>query len=217
MLIGLLELRVHGPRLTLRLPEPSELNQWGLRVAGSLLTSEQRHWMGEWASQPDPEFFANQLLARHFARLGSFRREEWTLPFAAFYRGRMVGLAGMETKDFPRCGEINTMSVLEPAARGQRLGVEARSLLLSLAFQHMNGLEALTTHHPDNLVAQAVSARLGYQRDGLDVRVMGGAPVRQQRWRVIRAKFKPQGECRVEGLPACQELLLREAADKVGL
>src|SRR5262249_60478997 len=101
----------------------------------------------------------------------------------------LVGDIGLRTFDSARQGEIGF--TLAPAARGQGIAFEACSLVLTLAFEDLGFHRVVAGVDPANEAAQALLARLGFRREGLERASVwvGGAWVDDERWALLSSEF----------------------------
>jgi RimJ/RimL family protein N-acetyltransferase len=164
----LFDLRLAGPRLTLRpmreadldllagqLPEDLELDpaatrfdHVGERVQRGIVTHQ-----GYWKAY------------------GSWRPQAWRLNFVvtagAGPGGSVIGVQELEGVDnFLVTRTVDTSSYLNKSARGQGYGKEMRRAVLTLAFGPLNARAAITSAWHDNEASLGVSRALGYRPNG---------------------------------------------------
>jgi RimJ/RimL family protein N-acetyltransferase len=199
----LFDLRIVGPRLTLRPMREADL---GLLAAD--LPEDQ---------EIDPEFarFAvdDERLSRgmvnhqvYWRAMGTWRPEVWRLGFVVVLGGsgsagsgsagsgsagsgsagsgsagsgreEVIGVQELEGADsFLMTRTVLSSSYLIKSARGLGYGKEMRRAVLALAFGPLGALAAITSAWHDNLASLGVSRSLGYQPNGesLDARERAG-------------------------------------------
>lgn len=164
----LFDLRLAGPRLTLRpmresdldllaaeLPEDLELDPAATRFehvgerVGRGMVSHQGYWKA----------------------YGSWRPQAWRLNFVvslgAGPGGRVIGVQELEGLDnFLVLRTVDTSSYLNKSARGQGYGKEMRRAVLALAFGPLQAQAAVTAAWHDNQASLGVSRALGYRPNG---------------------------------------------------
>ena len=168
----LFDLRLAGPRLTLRpmreadldllaaeLPEDLEMNPARTRFDtsvsgfGAASSRHQEYWTayGSWR----PAGVATQL--RGNCRFRSGRAS----------RGQVIGVQELEGVDnFLTLRTVDTSSYLIKSARGQGYGKEMRRAVLALAFGPLGAQAAITSAWHDNAASLGVSRALGYRPNG---------------------------------------------------
>jgi RimJ/RimL family protein N-acetyltransferase len=99
--------------------------------------------------------------------------------------------------------EVWTASWLGTEHHRHGYGTEARTGLLSLAFDHLGAQAALSAVFQDNHASQGVSRKLGYEPDGISVDARGDEAVVSDRLRLPRRKWPGHPTVRVHGMDAC--------------
>ncbi|WP_134739118.1 GNAT family protein [Nocardioides sp. 503] len=155
------------PRLSLRLPSEAELAELAQLAARGVHGSDERPFLTPWA-EGAPEERARFVLREHWHQLSSWTPESWRLGLGVFlHTGQALGVVTLRSRDFTVTREVTTSSWLGLEHQGQGYGTEARSALLTLAFDHLGATDATTEVFPDNHASQGVSRRLGYHPDGI--------------------------------------------------
>ena len=106
---------------------------------------------------------------------GTWRPDAWRFHLAVRRDGRLLGLQELEGNDFPTLRTVDTSSWLVPGARGTGLGKAMRRAVLSLAFDHLGALAAITSAWHDNHASLGVSRSLGYRPNGESLMAREGA------------------------------------------
>ena len=160
-------LELTTPRLTLRLPSEEEL------VAAAVLAGEgvhhphERPFLTPW-TEGSAEDRARSVLGGHWYRLSSWEQDDWSLGMAVLDRaGTVMGVATLRARDFRVRREVTTSSWLGLRFQGQGYGTEARTALLTLAFDHLGASDATSEVFQNNHASQGVSRKLGYESDGI--------------------------------------------------
>jgi RimJ/RimL family protein N-acetyltransferase len=153
------------PRLVLRLPTDAELEELARLAADGVHGPDERPFLTPWA-EGTPEERARFVLREHWFQLSSWRPEDWQLGFGVFLgTGRPLGVTTLRARDFRVNREVTTWSWLGLAHQGQGYGTEARTALLTLAFDYLDAADATTEVFQDNHKSQGVSRKLGYVPD----------------------------------------------------
>ena len=117
-----------------------------------------------------------------------------------------IGVVTLRARDFPAAREVTTSSWLGLAHQGRGHGTAARIGVLTLAFDHLGAVEAITEVFQDNAASQGVSRKLGYRPDGISRDVRDGEVVVSDRLRLCRTDWEASrhGEgVSVTGLEPC--------------
>jgi RimJ/RimL family protein N-acetyltransferase len=160
-------------RLVLRLLSDAELNELASLAAHGVHGPDERPFLTPWA-EGTPEERARFVLREHWFQLSSWTSENWRLGLGVFLRaGQPLGVATLRARDFRVSREVTTSSWLGLAHQAQGYGTEARTALLTLAFDHLgatdatDATDATTEVFQDNHKSQRVSRKLGYLPDGI--------------------------------------------------
>jgi RimJ/RimL family protein N-acetyltransferase len=121
--------------------------------------------------------------------VGEWKPAGWALGLGVFRHGEALGMVTLRARDFPVIREVTTSSWLGIDHHGQGYGTEARTGLLTLAFDHLGARAARTEVFQDNDASQGVSRKLGYERDGISVDARGDEAVVSDRLRLTRDKW----------------------------
>ena len=128
---------------------------------------DERPFLTPWA-EGTPQERALSVLRGHWSRRSSWTPENWQLGLGVFlHTGQPLGVATLRARDFRVNSEVMTSSWLGLAHQGQGYGTEARTALLTLAFDHLGATDATTEAFQDNHKSQGVSRKLGYLPDGI--------------------------------------------------
>jgi len=101
-----------------------------------------------------------------------------------------VGLQGISGHDFAVTRRVSTGSWLGQAYQGRGIGTQMRAAVLYLAFAGLNAQHAVSSAYESNVASLAVSRRLGYADDGIDVLAIRGRPVVLRRLRLDRTTWQ---------------------------
>ena len=160
-------LSLSTPRLILRLPPAVELEELARLAADGVHGPDERPFLTPWAEGTSEER-ALFVLREHWSQLSSWTPENWRLGLGVFLRtGQPLGVATLRARSFRVNREVTTSSWLGLAHQGKGYGTEARTAVLTLAFDHLGATDATTEVFQDNHRSQGVSRTLGYLPDGI--------------------------------------------------
>ncbi|WP_281070383.1 GNAT family N-acetyltransferase [Nocardia goodfellowii] len=195
------------PRLELRMPSMEDLGALaGLAAEGVHDPAVQPFTAGWTDAGPDER--ARGLLQWHWRCWAEWRVASWALNLVVLRDGEVVGTQSVGARDFAVCAEVNTGSWLGLKHHGQGMGTEMRAAVLELAFALLGADSAVSGAFEDNLASHAVSRKLGYRFDGVEMHAVRGKPAMLRRLRLTRAQWETGPRMRVEvaGLPECLSL-----------
>ena len=151
----------------------------------------------EWTDVADAE--RARSVVQHVWRMrGQLGRDHWFLSFAVLRDGVVVGRQDLEGGRFAVTREVSTGSWLGLAHQGRGTGTLMRRAVLSLAFDHLGATTAITAAWKDNVASNAVSARLGYERDGEGVAVVRGERREERHYRMDAQRWRAMGHPSVD-------------------
>ncbi|MFD2767055.1 GNAT family N-acetyltransferase [Micromonospora eburnea] len=200
-------LSIVTPRLELRLPRGEELAALARLAANGVHRPDERPFLTPW-TDGSPEDRARSVLQGHWSQLAEWTVAAWRLGLTVFSGGNPLGVVTLRARDFPVVREVATSSWLGIEHQGKGYGTEARSGLLTLAFDHLDARAALTEVFQDNHASQGVSRKLGYEPDGISVDARGDEAVVSDRLRLTRQKWTQQERLavRIDGMAACRPM-----------
>ena len=142
----------------------------------------------------------------YWRSLGEWSPSSWCLDFAVEHRGEIVGVQSLEAKDFLSLRTVDSGSWLIERVRGRGVGVAMRAAVLSLAFDHLGALAAVTSARHDNHASLGVSRHLGYQENGISLNESGGGVVELRHRRLTIDDWQraaPGHPVEINGLTDC--------------
>lgn len=184
----LFDLRLHTPRLELRLPSLTDLEE----LAG--LAEEGVHDPAEmpfgvpWTDAP-PEERARGTIQHHWRTWAEWRPDSWHCNFVAVLNDEVVATQALHGRDFAILREVGTGSWVGRRHQGKGIATEMRAAVLHLAFEGLGATQATSSAFTDNPASLAVSRKLGYEHDGISHHVRRGAPAEQTRLRLPRDRW----------------------------
>lgn len=210
----LLDLRLTTPRLELRVPDDAELAALADLAAEGVHEPDRMPFLVPWTDLPPAER-ARSVVQHHWLRRGNWSAADWSLNLAVLRDGHVVGLQAVHARDFAVLREVSTGSWLGMRFQRQGIGTEMRAAVLHLAFAGLGARDALSGAFEDNTGSYAVSARNGYEPDGIERDAVRGRRVTTRRLRLTRARWEEVRSVpvRVEGLERCLPMF---GADEVG-
>ncbi|MBE1537512.1 GNAT family N-acetyltransferase [Actinomadura algeriensis] len=192
------------PRLELRLPDLPELDALGELAAEGVHDPKAMPFLVPWTDAPPAER-ARSTIRFHWRQLAEWTPEDWSMQFAVFLDGRVVGTQSVGAREFAVVREVGTGSWLGRRFQGRGIGTEMRAAVLAFAFDGLGAETAVSAAFADNPASTAVSRRLGYECNGLNrVRVRDERRL-DQRFVLDRAGWERNRKVEVEthGLGPC--------------
>jgi RimJ/RimL family protein N-acetyltransferase len=200
-------LTITTPRLVLRLPREEELAELAELAGHGVHRPGERPFLTPW-TEGSAEDRARFVLREHWRGLGEWSAMAWHLRLGAFRDGSPLGVVTLWAHDFPVVRQVTTSSWLGIQNQRQGYGTEARTGLLTLAFDHLGATTARTEVFPDNHASQGVSRKLGYEPDGISIDARDGEAVVSDRLRLRRDNWLrlDRPAVRVDGIAACRPM-----------
>jgi RimJ/RimL family protein N-acetyltransferase len=153
--------------------------------------------MGGWTDAP-PLDVARSTASFAWRSRAEVRPEHWWLQLAVVRDGEVVGLQDLGADDFAVLREVRTGSWLGQRHQGRGTGSRMRLAVLSFAFDHLGALSATTGAWSYNGPSNRVSAKAGYEPDGVAHVLVRGRREREQRYRLDVERWRELGHPRVE-------------------
>ncbi len=153
-----------------------------------------------------PQHRARLVHQDYWRALGTWSPDTWTLPFLVEHEGVVVGMQALEGSGFTVGRTVDSVSWLVPEVRGRGLGVAMRAAVLSLAFDHLGALAAVSSAWLDNAASLGVSRRLGYVDNGVTLNPSTSGLRELQHLRLTAGDWQESGrgrQVRVVGLEPC--------------
>ncbi|MFG2908539.1 GNAT family N-acetyltransferase [Kitasatospora sp. NPDC048286] len=203
----LLGLRLHTPRLELRLPDDDELAALADLAAAGVHEPDRMPFIVPWTDQP-PARRARSVVQHHWLRLGNWSPHDWALNLAVLENGRVVGLQTLAARDFAVLRQVSTGSWLGARHQHQGIGTEMRAAVLHLAFAGLDARHARSGAFEDNPTSYAVSRKHGYEPDGTTHHAVRGRAVTERRLLLTRERWQQRHSVPVtlDGLTPCLPL-----------
>jgi RimJ/RimL family protein N-acetyltransferase len=214
----LFDLRLRTPQLELRLPTDEDLEKLASLAAAGVHDPEAMPFAVPW-TDVSPAERGRSVLQYHWSRRADWTPERWSLEFVIVRDGMVVGTQGVGAHNFAVVREVHTGSWLGRAFQGQGIGTQMRAAVLHLAFDGLGAQQARSEAFADNPASLAVSRKLGYADDGIEVHARRGTAAVTQRLRLDRQTWEATRTLPVtiEGLEPCLPMFgLGPAAEPTG-
>ena len=201
-------LRITTRGLQLRLPDDGELAELAALAGRGVHPPTEQPFLTPW-TDGTAEDRAHFVLREHWSQLSGWSVESWRLGLGVFASsGEPLGMVTLRARNFRVVREVTTSSWLGLPHQGQGLGTEARLGLLTLAFDHLDALAALTEVFQDNHSSQGVSRKLGYEPDGISRDARGSEVLVSDRLRLSRSRWDglSRPDVVVDGIDGCRHM-----------
>ena len=196
-------LRLHTPRVELRLPTHDELVELRDIAHAGIHPPEEMPFGVAWTDEPYTEGFVVDFLEW---QLTGWRADEWNLNLGVWAEGRLAGIQTLHGADFPRSRTVGTGSWLGLGFQGRGYGTEMRAAVLELAFVGLGAVAATSGAMDVNVASRRVSEKLGYQIVGRGVVTPRGTPVPHLELRIERGDWRTPIPVEIESLAPCLHL-----------
>ncbi len=196
-------LRLHAPRVELRLPTHDEEVELRDVAHAGIHPPDEMPFGLAWTDEPYSEGFVVDFLEW---QLAEWRQDEWNLNLGVWGEGQLAGIQTLHGRDFASTRTVATGSWLGSRFQGQGYGTEMRAAVLELAF-HGLGADAATSGAMDvNVASRRVSEKLGYRIVGRGDVSPRGTPVPHLDLRIDRGNWRSPVPVEIEGLAPCLHL-----------
>ncbi|TDD97116.1 GNAT family N-acetyltransferase [Jiangella asiatica] len=201
-------LAITTQRLRLRLPREKEIPQLAELAGRGLHDPSERPFLTPW-TEGTADDRREIVLQSYWSELAEWTVDDWSLGLGVFTTtGEAVGMVTLRAKDFPIVREVTTSSWLGIQHHGQGFGTEARTAVLTLAFDHLGAEAARSEVFQDNHASQRVSRKLGYEHDGISRDARGSEVLVSDRLRLTRSRWAGVSTAGivVAGVDACRHM-----------
>jgi RimJ/RimL family protein N-acetyltransferase len=181
-------LRVRSGDLELRYMDDADVHALARLAGEGVHPPETMPFTFPW-TRGTPTEVARSVLAYQWGARASVSTESWTVELAVVRAGEVVGSQGLRATDFPVTRTAGTGSWLGMRHHGQGIGTRMRLMILHLLFEGFDGRRATTDAFDDNAPSNAVTRRLGYAENGVDLLAREGTPVASRRYVLDRATW----------------------------
>jgi RimJ/RimL family protein N-acetyltransferase/predicted GNAT family acetyltransferase len=189
-------LRLHTPRLELRLATLAELRELYRVAEAGIHEPDFMPFGNGWTDHTTEASF----LDWHGSALRDWRPYDWRLELVVFLDGRPIGVQELHGIQFGRTRRASTGSWLGAPWQRQGLGTEMRGAILTLLFDGLSGSEAVSGAIFGNQASLGVSRKLGYEQVGVSTVSPRGVAVEHADLVLTRDRFRRPTDVTIEGL-----------------
>ena len=186
-------LRVRSGDLELRYMDDADVLALARLAAQGIHTPDAMPFTVPW-TRGTPTEVARSILTYQWGARASFTPQSWKLELAVVRDGEVLGTQSLTASDFLVTRTAETGSWLGLRHHGQGIGTRMRLLILHLFFEGFDGLRATTSAFDDNAPSNAVTRRLGYAENGVEILVREGEPATSRRYAMSRAAWDARPE-----------------------
>lgn len=206
----LFDLRIHSPRLVLRLPTDDDIPGLIEVAKRGVHDPSTMPFANPWTDRPSPEL-ERGTFQWHWRGRAEWSPENWRLGLGVFLDGSPIGAQDVAAKEFAKLRTIVSGSWLGREFQGRGYGKEMRSSMLHFAFEGLGAEVAESEAWDTNAQSIGVSTGLGYERNGIVRRPDprgGEGYVTAIRFRLTRERWKvtERPPVEIEGLEGCREM-----------
>jgi RimJ/RimL family protein N-acetyltransferase len=137
----------------------------------------------------NPTEVARSVLGYQWGARAAAAPSRWTIELAVVRDGEVLGTQALMAGEFPVTRTAETGSWLGLRHHGQGIGTRMRLMVLHLLFEGFDGRRATTNAWDDNAASNAVTRRIGYAENGIDVLAREGRPTTSRRYVLDRAAW----------------------------
>lgn len=136
-----------------------------------------------------PEEVSRSVVTYQWNARGQVSPQRFVLELGVVAGGVPVGIQGFVAADWSVLRRVDTGSWLGAEHQGRGIGRRMRVLALHLAFSGLGAMEARSGAFVDNPASNAVSQRVGYERDGAVRVARDGEAVLHNNYRMSRDRW----------------------------
>lgn len=181
-------LRVVSDDLELRWPDDEVMVGVAREAGQGIHAPDLMPFTFPW-SRGTAEAVSRNVLQYLWGQRSSLSADSWCLELAVLVDGVPLGLQSARSTHFPVARTAETGSWLGLRHQGNGIGTRMRVLMLHLLFEGLGAQEATSGAFLDNSPSNAVSTKLGYERNGLVTVARDGVAAQQWRYRMARERW----------------------------
>ncbi|KQT01891.1 GNAT family N-acetyltransferase [Cellulomonas sp. Leaf395] len=181
-------LRVRSGDLELRYMDDADVQALARVAAEGIHAPEAMPFTVPW-TRGTPTEVARSILTYQWEKRAAVTPEKWTLELAVVRDGEVLGIQALMASDFLVTRTAETGSWLGLRHHGRGVGTRMRLMILHLFFEGFDGLRATTSAFDDNAPSNAVTRRIGYAENGVEVLAREGKPAVSRRYVLDRAAW----------------------------
>jgi RimJ/RimL family protein N-acetyltransferase len=158
----------------------------------------------------EPTTLTRSLAQYHWKLRSGVSRDSWGVSFTVLHQGTPVGVQELHARRFAARKTVESGSWLALGHQGHGLGTEMRAALLLFSFDHLGAEWAESSAVAWNEPSLRVSAKLGYELNGVTrAQTRADEVVDEVRVRLRREGFaRPSWSLITEGVEAATEFLM---------
>ncbi|HTU72937.1 MAG TPA: GNAT family protein [Trebonia sp.] len=155
-----------------------------------------------WKTGPPREL--PRFLAQYYWQLrAGFSPDRWTASLAVLWDGEPAGVQELFGENYLISRTTETGSWLARRFHGQGIGTIMRQVAAAFAFDHLDAHHVTSSAFSDNAASVAVSRKVGYKENGVDIWPREGQPVPHLRFLLSPGDLvRYEHPLDVTGLPA---------------
>lgn len=199
----LFELRLHTPRLELRLPTRPELEELREVARAGVHPPDEMPFAIAWTDEP---YSLEWVVSFHEEQRTAWRPDAWDLELGVWAEGELAGIQALYGKDFVSSRRVDSGSWLGGRFQRQGIGTEMRAAVLELAFRGLGAEVAGSGAVEGNPASLGVSEKLGYRVVGSGTVAPRGVDVEHTDVELRREDWRPPIAVEIDGLEACLPL-----------
>jgi RimJ/RimL family protein N-acetyltransferase len=189
-------LRLGTPRLILRPPSDEDVAALRELAIGDVHDPSVMPFLVPWTDDPELRDFVDYYRSRR----ESWQPNGWSLPFAVWASGTLVGVQDVEGKAFRETRTVSTGSWLGIRHQGRGYGTEMRAAVLEFAFHGLDAEVARSGYFDDNDASRRISEKLGYHIVGRGTHAPRSEPVEETEVELRREGWRCPIDVQIEGL-----------------
>jgi RimJ/RimL family protein N-acetyltransferase len=203
----LFDLRIHTPRLEIRLADDDDLHRLNEVADGGIHDPATMPFLIPWTDDP-AQLRHRRSLQWGWSKRAQWSEENWTFTGVVLVDDVPIGIQDLTAERFAALRTVTTGSWIGRGFQGRGLGREMRTAILHLAFEGLGAIEAHSGAFHDNAASMATSRSLGYRPNGAQLALRRGQPDRlvnlvldRDTWMSCR-----RDDITIDGLEACIEM-----------
>ncbi len=202
---NLYEITIKTPKLELRLPNSSDAEELAQVLTNGIQKENEPHFMEEnlyGKSVEDNTKWLREFIGKS---IKEWNKEDWHIPFAVFYKGKVIGLVTMFSHNFPITQGYGISYWIGLQYQGHGLGTEAFQALLFFGFVGLGAQEAYAGAYSDNIPSLHLMEKLGFVFNGEYWMARQGKAIKDRRMRLPKENWIKPTNINIGGLEQLSE------------
>ncbi len=184
------------PRLILHPPSDEDVAALRKLAFGGVHDPSVMPFLVPWTDDPELRDFVDFYRSRREA----WQPTSWSLPFAVWASGTLVGVQDVEGKAFRETRTVSTGSWLGIGHHRRGYGTEMRAAVLEFAFRGLGAEVARSGYLDGNDASARIAEKLGYRIVGRGTYAPRGEPVGETEVELRREEWRCPIDVEIEGL-----------------